>query len=110
MEAGCATGCGKAATMGIFGSNAAAPTVDLAKIGAPIPKGPPASCMPIPRDVLAMDSCAAAALPRQDIPMAYGQKSKKRYVKSPSDIAWNFPLKDQLESQLTRGPDPKKSF
>ena len=43
--------------------------------------------------------------------MASDQKSKKkRYVKSPSDIDCNFPLKDQLEPQLTGGPDPKKTF
>ena len=54
----------------------AGPAVDLAKVGAPTRKGPPASFMPAPREVLApqlMDSCAAAALPGQGIPMTYGQ-------------------------------------
>ena len=58
-----------------------------------------------------MDACAAAALSGQDVPMASAQKSKyKRYIKSPSDIDWNYRLKDQLEPQLTGGPDPKKTF
>ena len=92
---------------------AAAPAVDPMKVGAPIPKGPPASCVPTPRDVLApqpMDSCAADALPGQAIQMAYGQMPKILYVKSPTNIDWNSPLKDQLEPQLTGGPDPKKTF
>ena len=89
----------------------AAPAVDLAKVGAPTRKGPPASFTPAPREVLAprpLDSCAAAALPGQDVPMAYGQKPKIRHVKSPSDIDWDSSLKDQLEPQLSGGPDPKK--
>ena len=57
-----------------------------------------------------MDSCAATALPGQDVQMAYGQKSKVRYVRSPSNIDWHFPLKDQLEPQLKGGPDPTKTF
>ena len=42
---------------------ATAPAVDPMKLGAPVPGGPPASCMPTLRDVLApepMDTCAAA--------------------------------------------------
>ena len=88
------------------------PAVDLAKIGALTPKGPPASFMPAPQEVLApqpVDSCEAAALPGQDVPMAYGQKPKSWYVGSPSDIDWTSPLKDQLEPQLSGGPNPKKS-
>ena len=57
-----------------------------------------------------MDSCAAAAFPGQDVQMAYGQSKKVRYVRSPKDIDWNYPLKDQLEPQLKGGPDPTKSF
>ena len=91
----------------------AAPAVDRMRVGAPIPKSHPASCVPTPSDVLApqpMDTCAAAALPGQDDLMASDQKSKKLcYVHSPSDIDWHFPLKDQLEPQLTC-PDSKKTF
>ena len=90
----------------------AAPAVDPTKVGAPALKATPISCMPAPRGVLApqpMDSCSSSST-RTRVQMAYGQKSKKRYVKSPSDIDWHFPLKDQLEPQLTGGPDPKKTF
>ena len=48
----------------------APPAVDLAKVGAPTPKDPPVSLMPTPPQVQAAqptESCAAAALPSQDV-------------------------------------------
>ena len=114
QQAGSLQGFSKRPIWKSYCSKPAGPAGDLAKVGAPTPKGPPASFMPAPREVLApqpMDTCAAtAALPGQDIPMAHGQKPKIRYVKSPSDIDWGSSLKDQLEPQLSGGPDPKKSF
>ena len=66
-----------------------------------------------PQEVLApqpADSCAAAALPGQVVPMACGQKPRIQYVRSPVDTDWNYPFKDQLEPQLFGGPNPKKSY
>ena len=95
----------------------ASPAVDLANVGAPTPKDPPASFMPTPQEVRATQptsSCAAAALPGEDVQMArateaYGQKKRIQYVRSPSDIDWDCPLRDQLEPQMHGGPNPKRS-
>ena len=84
--------------------------VDLSRMSAPSPKGPPASFLPTPGSVQPMDSCAAAAIPGRDYPMSPNEIPKIRKVKSPSDINWHRPLKEQLEPQLKGGPDPTKSF
>ena len=40
---------------------------------------------------------------------SYGQGRKIQYVQSPVDITWDFPLHEQLEPQLSGGPDPAKT-
>ena len=53
-------------------------------------------------NVQEMDSCAATALP--------DEKRKIYVVRSPSDIDWRVPLKQQLEPNLKGGPDKCKTF
>ena len=71
-------------------------------MSAPSPKGPPASFLPTPVNVQQMDSCAAAALP--------GERRRFYKIRSPSDIDWSRPLKEQLEPNLKGGPDKTKTF
>ena len=48
---------------------------------------------------------------QQDDPMQHAQESKYiRYVRSPTDINWNYPLKDQLRPRLKGGLTPGRSF
>ena len=83
--------------------------IDLSRMSAPSTKGPPASFLPTPRSVQQMDSCAvAAAIPGRDYPMSPNQIPKIYKIRSPSDIDWSRPLKDQLAPQVKGGPDPSK--
>ena len=73
--------------------------------------------MPAPKVQAAQptSSCTAAALPGEDVQMARateadGRKPRIKYVASPSDIDWNYPLQDQLEPQMYGGPNPKKTI
>ena len=84
-------------------SMAAPSAVDMSRMRAPSPKGPPASFLPTPENVQQMDlSAAAAALP--------GERRKFYKIRSASDINWSRPLKEQLEPNLTGGPDKTKTF
>ena len=72
-------------------------------MSAPCPKGPPASLLPTPENVQQTSSCAAAA--------ALPSESRKIYmIQSASDIQWHRPLKEQLEPNVTGGPDKLKTF
>ena len=83
-------------------SMASQPAVDMSRMSAPSPKGPPASFLPTPGDVQQASSCAAAELPRD---------GRRRYkIRSPSDIDWSRPLKEQLAPNFTGGPDKTKPF
>ena len=86
-------------------SMASPSAVDMSRMGAPSPKGPPASFMPTPGDVQRMSSSPAAV-------DQGGQSEGRRYyrVRSASDIDWNYPLEDQLEPNLKGGPSECKSF
>ena len=86
-------------------SMASPSAVDMSRMSAPSPKGPPASFMPTPGDVQHMSS-SPAAVDQGD------QSERRRYyrVRSASDIDWNYPLEDQLEPNLKGGPSESKSF
>ena len=65
------------------------PAVDLAKVGAPTPKDPPASLMPTPPKVQAAQpsaSCAAAAQPSQDIQMTRESQYSKKCSRPSKDL------------------------
>ena len=79
--------------------------VDMLRMSAPSPKGPPTSFMLTPGDVQRMSSCAAAADPgnRSECGRIYR-------VRSASDIDWNRPLSEQLEPNFKGGPRESTSF
>ena len=85
-------------------SMASPSAVDMSRMSAPSPKGPPASFLPTPGSVQQMSSCAAAAAERPR------EGSRWYKVNSPSDIDWSRPLKEQLEPNFTGGPDKLKTF
>ena len=74
-------------------------------MSTPSPKGPPASFLPTPANVHHMDSCAAAALPGNP-----NERHRFHTIRSPTDIDWSRPLKEQLEPNFTGGPDKSKPF
>ena len=72
-------------------SMASPSAVDMSRMSAPSPKGPPASFMPTPGDVQNMSSSPAA--------VDQGDQSERRRCyreRSASDIDWSYPL-DQLD-------------
>ena len=80
---------------------AAPSAVDVSKMSAPSPKGSPASFLPAPGNVQQMDSCAAAALP--------SERRRFYMIRSPADIDWRRPLKEQLE-QISRRSRQDQDF
>ena len=86
-------------------SMASPSAVDMPRQGTPSPKGPPASFMPTPGDVQHVSSSLPAA-DQEDI----SGRRRYRRVRLASDISWDHPLEEQLEPNLTGGPDPSKSF
>ena len=74
-------------------SMASSSAVDMSRMSAPSPKGPPASFMPTPGDVQRTSSCAAAADPENRC-----ERGRIYTVRSASDIDWNHLLEEQLES------------
>ena len=86
-------------------SMASPSAVDMSRMSAPSPKGPPASFMPTPGDVQHMSSCAAA-----DDPWNPYERHLIARVRSASDIDWNYSLEEQLEPNLKGGPRESTSF
>ena len=71
-------------------------------LSAPCPKGPRASFMPTPEQVQRMDTCAAAAA------TSAAATGKIYQVHSAADIDWSRRLCEQLEPNLSGGPDKTK--
>ena len=86
-------------------SMASPSAVDMSRMSAPSPKGPPASFMPTPGDVQHMSSCAAAVDTGNP-----NERRKIHKVKSVTDVDWNYLLEEQLEPNLKRGPRESTSF
>ena len=85
-------------------SMASPSAVDMPRQGHPSPKGPPTSYMPTPGDVEYMPS-SSPAVDQEEM----SGRGRYRRVRSSTDN-WNHPLDEQLEPNLTGGPDPSKSF
>ena len=86
-------------------SMASPSAIDVSRMSAPSPKGPPASFMPTPGDAQHMSSCAAAVDPGNR-----SERGRIYSVRSASDIDWNYTLEDQLEPNLKGGPRESTSF
>ena len=86
-------------------SMASPSAVDMSRMSAPSPKGPPAAFTPTPGDVQHVSSCAAAALPGNP-----NERHRFHTIRSPTDIDWSCPLKEQLEPNFKGGPDQSKPF
>ena len=67
-------------------------------MSTPSPKGPPASFLPTPGEVYHMDSGNP------------NERHRFHTIRSPTDIDWSRPLKEQLEPNFTGGPDKSKPF
>ena len=79
--------------------------VDMSRMSAPSPKGPPAAFMLTPGDVQYMSSCAAAVGPGNP-----NERHRIHTVRSPTDIDWTRPLHEQLEPNFKGGPTKSKPF
>ena len=86
-------------------SMASPSAVDMSRMSAPRPKGPPASFMPTPGDVQHVSSCAAAADTGNP-----NERHRIYRVRSSTDINWSVPLKEQLEPNFKGGPSESKPF
>ena len=86
-------------------SMASPSAVDMSRMSAPSPKGPPAAFMPAPGDVQHMSSCAAAVDPGNP-----NERHRICTVRSPTDIDWSRPLSEQLEPNFKGGPSKSTPF
>ena len=87
-------------------STASPSAIDMPRLSAPIPKGPPASYMPTPEDVQQMSSTSPAAGPEERIT----DSSKYITIQSSTDIDWTRPLHEQLFPNLKGGPRKSTTF